>query len=492
MTQLLPAAATDGSPLQVRPFLLGGRWTVNRSGRTFPVHNPGNGDLIATVADADETDALAGVEHAVQAQSAWAAVPPRDRGEILRAAFELMLHRAGELAELMTLKMGKPLQESHAEVRYAAEFFRWFSEEAVRVRGSWSTAPDGGSRLLTMRQPVGPCLMVTPWNFPLAMGTRKLGPALAAGCTAIVKPAKQTPLSMLALAEILIEAGLPDGVLSVLPTSGSAALVGTILADRRIRKLSFTGSTEVGAQLARQAADNLQRVSMELGGNAPFIVFDDADLDVAADQAMLAKLRNNGEACTAANRFYVHEHVLEQFAERLETRFRAVKVGIGTDPETTLGSLIDDAATRKVAALVDAALEQGAQLVHRGAIPSGTGSYSPPIILKSVPASAAVVQQEVFGPVVALVGFTSEEQVVDLANAADVGLASYVFTRDLDRAIRVAERLQVGMVGLNRGVISNTAAPFGGVKGSGYGREGGAEGIDEYLDVKYVSLATAS
>ncbi len=473
-------------------LLLGGVWTPSSTGAHLDVTDPSTGLVLARVADATVDDAAESIRIAAETQAAWGATAPRDRGEILRRVFELMVERADDLALLMTLEMGKPLAESRAEVLYAADYFRWFSEEAVRLTGSWRTSPDGLSRLLVMKQPVGPCLLVTPWNFPLAMGTRKLGPALAAGNTVIVKPAKQTPLSMLALAGLLLEAGLPTGVLSVLTTSNSSGVVSTVMADPRLRKLSFTGSTEVGVALAQQAAPGLLRTSMELGGNAPFIVFDDADLEFAADEAMRAKLRNNGEACTAANRFYVQSGVVDEFVDLLAKRFRAVTTGRGTEASVTLGPLIDRPAVDKVAELVQAALQDGARMVHEGETPSGDGTYYPVTLLSNVPASSRVVREEIFGPVAPIVTFATEDEVIGFANESEYGLASYVFTDDLDRAIRVSERLEVGMVGLNRGVLSNVAAPFGGIKSSGFGREGGDEGIDEYLETKYVAVGVKS
>ena len=469
-------------------ILIGGQWREGSSGGRVSVDDPATGDELATVADATAADATAALDAAVAAQRSWAATPPRVRGEILRRSYELMIERQEDLALLMTLEMGKPLSESRSEVAYAADFFRWFSEEAVRQNGSWTTAPDGLSRLLTMKQPVGPSLLVTPWNFPLAMGTRKIGPALAAGCTVIVKPAKQTPLSMHALAGILIEAGLPDGVLGIVTTSKASAVVSTLLADPRLRKLSFTGSTEVGRVLAEQSAAGMLRLSMELGGNAPFIVFDDADLEHAADEAMKAKLRNNGEACTAANRFYVQAGVLDEFTELLRVRFETLVVGAGYDASSTVGPLIDRAAVEKITGLVDDAVAAGARVVSQVAPPEGSGFYFPPTLLADVAPDARIVREEIFGPVAPIVSFTTEEQALDFANSSEYGLASYLFTRDLDRAIRVAEGLEAGMVGLNRGVLSNVAAPFGGIKSSGFGREGGNEGIDEYQETKYVAL----
>jgi succinate-semialdehyde dehydrogenase / glutarate-semialdehyde dehydrogenase len=400
--------------------------------------------------------------------------------------------RADELALLMTLEMGKPLAESRAEVVYGADFLRWFSEEAVRIEGRFAVAPNGGSRMLTMRQPVGPCLLITPWNFPLAMGTRKIGPAVAAGCTMVVKPAKQTPLSMLALAQILEQAGLPAGVLNVFTSSSASRTTGPLIDDLRLRKLSFTGSTEVGRMLMAQAARHVLRVSMELGGNAPFVVFEDADLDAAVDGAMVAKMRNIGEACTAANRFHVHESVADAFTERLAARMGALRIGRGVEDGVQVGPLIDDDQRGKVRALVDDAVAKGARCIVGGTDPddasNGAGYFYPPTVLASVPAEAELLREEIFGPVAPIVTFADEEEVIAAANRTEYGLVAYVYTRDLDRALRVIERLDTGMVGLNQGMISNAAAPFGGVKQSGFGREGGSEGIDEYLAIKYAAI----
>jgi len=470
-----------------RGLLIGG-WRPASEGAEFEVEDPSTGRAIARVADATIADADAALTIAAQTQQSWARTPPRERSEVLRRAFALMIERTDDLALLMTLEMGKPLAESRAEVAYAADYLRWFAEEAVRVSGRWGMAPDGGSRIWTMRQPVGPALLVTPWNFPLAMGTRKLGPALAAGCTAIVKPAKQTPLSMLALGGILLEAGLPAGVVSILTTTDSRGVVARLMADPRLRKLSFTGSTEVGQGLVRQSADTLLRLSLELGGNGPFIVFDDADIALAVEAAVRAKLRNNGEACTAANRLFVQEGVREEFVVRLVDAFREVRVGRGTDDGVGVGPLIDAAAVAKVDELVSSAVSEGAVVRFRGEIPPGAGSFSPHTVVDSVSPSSRLVREEIFGPVAPVVGFETEDEVLAHANSSEYGLASYVFTRDLDRAIRVAERLETGMVGLNRGVLSNVAAPFGGWKSSGYGREGGSEGIEEYLALKYVAV----
>jgi succinate-semialdehyde dehydrogenase/glutarate-semialdehyde dehydrogenase len=467
---------------------IGGEW--RDTGATLAVEDPATGEVLTEVADASAEDALAALDAAAGAQEAWAAHPPRERGEILRRAFAELMARQDELALLMTLEMGKPLGESRAEIAYAAEFFRWFSEEAVRIEGRFGTAPTGAGRLLVMKQPVGPCLLVTPWNFPMAMGTRKIGPAVAAGCTMVVKPAQQTPLSMLALAEILERAGLPAGVLNIVTSSSASRVVGPLLADPRVRKLSFTGSTEVGRRLVEQSAAQLLRVSMELGGNAPFLVFEDADVDAAVDGAMLAKMRNGGEACTSANRFLVHEAVAPEFGRRLAERMGALTVGRGTEPGVDVGPLINRGERDKVATLVRDAVERGANALVGGEPVGGPGAFYAPTVLTEVPDDARVLSEEIFGPVAPLRTFATEDDAIAAANATEYGLVAYVYTRDLKRAFRVVERLQVGMVGLNQGIVSNAAAPFGGVKASGFGREGGREGIDEYLDVKYVAMAT--
>jgi succinate-semialdehyde dehydrogenase/glutarate-semialdehyde dehydrogenase len=469
-------------------LFIAGDWRAADGGRTFPVEDPSTGEVIASVADASPTDGNAALESAVDSQAGWAATPPRDRGEILRGAFELITERAAELALLMTLEMGKPLSESRAEIAYAAEFFRWFSEESVRIAGRYSVAPNGATRLVTMKQPVGPCLMITPWNFPLAMGTRKIGPAIAAGCTMVVKPAALTPLSMLALAGILTEAGLPPGVLNVVTTHSTAAVMEPIIRDPRLRKLTFTGSTEVGRTLIEQSAQGLLRVSMELGGNAPFVVFADADLEAAVDGAMLAKMRNIGEACTAANRFIVHESVAADFSERLADRMGALRVGRGTEDGVDVGPLVEAKQREKVAELVEDAVDGGAKVLQGGEALDGPGWFYSPTVLTEVPARARMFREEIFGPVAPVFTFAQDDEGLAMANDTEYGLVAYAYTRDLGRAIRVAEDLQTGMVGLNQGVVSNPAAPFGGVKASGFGREGGAEGIDEYLEVKYVGI----
>ncbi|MDQ1686310.1 MAG: succinate-semialdehyde dehydrogenase / glutarate-semialdehyde dehydrogenase [Frankiaceae bacterium] len=457
-------------------------------GTTFAVEDPSTGEVLCEVGDATAQDAVAALDAAHEHQAEWAATAPRVRGEILRRAFELMNERAADLALLMTLEMGKPVAESKAEVTYAAEFFRWFAEEAVRIAGRWSTNPSGDGRLLTMRQPVGPCLLITPWNFPMAMGTRKIGPAIAAGCTMIVKPAQLTPLSMLMLADILREAGLPDGVLNVVPTSKAGDVTGPLFADPRLRKVSFTGSTPVGKKLMEQASQHLLRVSMELGGNAPFLVFADADLDAAVDQAVVAKMRNMGESCVAANRFHVHESVADEFAARLAERMAAMKVGRGTEDGVDVGPLISADQRDIVRGLVDDAVSKGAKVLTGGEDVGDRGYFYAPTVLANVPPDAELLRTEIFGPVAPVATFADDDEAVRTANDSEFGLVAYVFTRDLKRALSVAEALEVGMLGLNRGMVSNPAAPFGGVKESGFGREGGVEGIDEYLAVKYVAV----
>ncbi|MER5621862.1 NAD-dependent succinate-semialdehyde dehydrogenase [Streptosporangium sp. NPDC002544] len=482
------AAAESIADSVPKGVFVGGEWRGSGSGAVLAVDDPGTGRTIAEVADAGVEDGLAALSAAVDAQASWAATPPRERGEILRRAFEQILARRDDLARLMTLEMGKPLAESQAEVAYAAEFFRWFSEEAVRIDGGYLVAPGGGSRVVVTRQPVGPSLLVTPWNFPMAMGTRKIGPALAAGCTVVVKPARQTPLSMLALVGILQEAGLPSGVVNVFTTSRSGEVTSALLRDSRLRKLSFTGSTEVGRTLLAQCSDKVLRTSMELGGNAPFIVFDDADLDLAVEGAVQAKMRNIGEACTAANRFYVQRGVAQDFSEALAERLGSLTVGHGLDPSTQVGPLIDQGALAGVAELVDEARAAGAEVLTGGEALAGGGNFYRPTVLTGVPHGVRTVREEIFGPVAPVIVFDEEDDAVAMANDTEYGLAAYVFTERLDRGLRVCERLESGMVGLNQGVISNPAAPFGGVKQSGLGREGGRVGIDEYLEVKYMSI----
>jgi succinate-semialdehyde dehydrogenase/glutarate-semialdehyde dehydrogenase len=478
--QVLEAAPKD--------LLIAGEWRAATDGARMPVEDPATGETLCEVADGAAADAAAALDAACAAQAAWATHPPRERGEILRHAFELIASRTDELALLMTLEMGKSLAEARAEVGYANEFMRWFSEEAVRLDGRYATSPNGANRLITMRQPVGPCLFITPWNFPLAMGTRKVAPAVAAGCTMVVKPAKQTPLSMLAFAAILAEAGLPPGVLNIVTTSHAGQVTDPLFDDPRLRKLSFTGSTEIGRQLAARAMDRVLRVSMELGGNAPFLVFEDADLDAAVDGAMLAKLRNMGEACTSANRFYVAAPLAEEFASRLAMRMQGLRLGRGTEPDSDLGPLIDQTQREKVHELVVDATGRGARLLTGGEPLDGPGYFYRPTVLAEVPSGSRLLSEEIFGPVAPVVAFESEHEAVAAANDTEYGLVAYVFTRDLNRALRVSEALETGMVGLNQGIVSNAAAPFGGVKQSGFGREGGYEGIGEYLSTKYVTL----
>jgi succinate-semialdehyde dehydrogenase / glutarate-semialdehyde dehydrogenase len=470
-----------------KQLYIGGEWRDGAKG-TLTVEDPSTGEALCEVADASVDDAEAALTAAVEAGPDWSQHPPRERGEILRRAFEAIIARTDELALLMTLEMGKPLPESKAEIAYAAEFLRWFSEEAVRIDGRYATAPNGQGRLLTMKQPVGPCLLITPWNFPLAMGTRKIGPAIAAGCTMVVKPAQLTPLSMLMLVKILEEAGLPAGVLNLVTASSSSQTMGPLIADPRLRKLSFTGSTDVGRSLMEQASHNLLRLSMELGGNAPFIVFDDADIDAAVQGALIAKMRNIGEACTAANRFHVADSVADQFAEKLAAKMGALKVGRGTEEGVQVGPLIDDSQRTKVADLVEDAISRGASAVVGGHTRSGAGYFYDPTVLTDVPADAKLLKEEIFGPVAPVRGFVDEDEAVAAANDTEFGLVAYVFTSNIKRALRVVERLETGMVGLNQGMVSNPAAPFGGIKQSGFGREGGPEGIEEYLETKYVAV----
>ncbi|HEV2895650.1 MAG TPA: NAD-dependent succinate-semialdehyde dehydrogenase [Actinomycetota bacterium] len=470
-------------------LFIGGEWREAGGGGSFAVEDPSTGEELCQVADGTPSDGLAALDAAVAAQAGWAAHPPRERGEILRRAYEALNDRADELALLMTLEMGKPLAESKAEITYAAEFFRWFAEEAVRIDGRYAVAPTGKGRLLTMKQPVGPCLLITPWNFPRAMGTRKIGPAVAAGCTMVVKPAALTPLSMLALGGILEEVGLPAGVCNIITTKRSGAVMEPLIKDGRVRKLSFTGSTEVGRSLIAQAADNVLRVSMELGGNAPFLIFDDADLDAAVEGAMIAKMRNIGEACTAANRFHVAEPVAEAFAGKLAERMGAMKVGRGTEDGVQVDPLINKDAVDKVSELVGDALDKGARAVVGARPGDGRGYFYQPTVLADVPVDARVLKEEIFGPVAPVASFDDEAAAVAAANDTEFGLVAYVYTRDLKRAFRVVEGLETGMVGLNQGLVSNPAAPFGGVKQSGIGREGGPEGIAEYLEIKYVAMS---
>jgi succinate-semialdehyde dehydrogenase/glutarate-semialdehyde dehydrogenase len=472
-----------------KDLYIGGQWRAATGGGKLSVEDPSTGESLVDVADAQVDDALAALAAAADKQAEWASWAPRERGEILRRAYAAIVAQTDELALLMTLEMGKAGAESKAEISYAAEFFRWFSEEAVRIHGRYMVNTTGSGRILTMRQPVGPCVFVTPWNFPMAMGTRKLAPAIAAGCTIVVKPAQQTPLSMLALAKILEQAGLPAGVLNVITAKHSGAVIEPLLKDPRTRKLSFTGSTEVGRTLIEQSAEQVLRVSMELGGNAPFLVFEDADLDAAVDGAMLAKMRNVGEACTSANRFHVHESIADEFAGRLSERMGALRVGRGIEDDTDVGPLIDEAQREKVEELVGDAVDRGARALIGGGRLAGPGYFFAPTVLTDVAEDSRLLSEEIFGPVAPIATFSTEAQALTAANRTEYGLVAYVYTRDLQRAFRVCESLEAGMVGLNQGVVSNAAAPFGGVKQSGFGREGGFEGIGEYLETKYVAMS---
>ncbi len=466
-------------------LFIGGQWVAGSSGRSIAVIDPATGATIKTIADASVADGAAALDAAVAAQDSWAATPPRVRGEILRRAFDLMQERKQDFALLMTLEMGKPLAEALGEVGYGGEFLRWFSEEAVRITGRYGTNPEGTGRMIVTQVPVGPCFLITPWNFPLAMATRKIAPALAAGCTVVVKPASLTPLTTLLFVALLEEAGLPAGVVNVLTTSTSGAVSDPIIADPRLRKLSFTGSTPVGQALIRQSAQGVLRTSMELGGNAPFVVFEDADLDKAVDGAIAAKFRNIGQACTAANRFIVHESIADEFARRVTERVNAFAIGRGTEDGVVIGPLINEKAVAKADELVQDALGRGATLLTGGSAITGPGTFYQPTVISGVVAGSSILREEIFGPVLAIATFTDEDDAVRLANDTEYGLVSYVFTQDLARGHRMIERLQTGMMGLNMGVISNAAAPFGGVKQSGLGREGGFEGIHEYLSTKY-------
>lgn len=465
-----------------------GEWSAAASGEYFDVVNPATERVVARVADGGRGDAYRAIQAAGRAQNEWARTAPRERGEILRRAFDLIMARQEQLARVMTTEMGKPLAEARAEVVYAAEFFRWFSEEAVRIGGDLATTGDGRNRIMVSKEPVGPCVLVTPWNFPLAMGTRKIGPAIAAGCTMVFKPANLAPLTSLALVDILAEAGLPKGVLNVVTTSNAAGVVTPWMESGIARKISFTGSTGVGSRLLEQAAKNVMRASMELGGNAPLIVFEDADLDIAVEGTFTAKMRNMGEACTAANRIFVQRGVSAEFVARLSKRLNALKVGDGAEQDTDVGPLVEEKALRKVEALVGDAVAKGATVVCGGTRPERPGYFYAPTLLSNVSPNADLMREEIFGPVAPVITFDTEEEVLALANDTAWGLAGYVFTRDLDRAFRVGGELEVGMVGFNTGIVSSPSAPFGGIKSSGLGREGGRQGIEEYLETKYFAM----
>src|SRR5712691_276625 len=468
-------------------LLIGGHWSAGRAG-VLPVTDPATEDVIAEVASASTEDALDAVTAAYEALPKWAARPPRERGECLRRAYELMMRDAEPLARLMVIENGKALRDARGEIAYAAEFFRWYAEEAVRNSGYLSVAPSGANKIMVQHQPVGVSVLITPWNFPAAMATRKIGPALAAGCTVVLKPAKETPLTALAVAALLQEAGVPEGVVNVLPTTTPGPMTEAMLADPRVRKLSFTGSTEVGRRLLRTAADTVTNCSMELGGNAPFLVFDDADIDAAIEGAFLAKMRNGGEACTAANRFYVQDAVASEFSAKLAARLSSLQVGPGLEDGVDLGPLVNSDTRSKVAQLVESATKDGGRIVTGGRAPDRPGYFYQPTVLDDVPSDAGILSEEIFGPVAPIVRFTDVDEAISLANSTEYGLVSYLYTTDLRQALRVAEALEAGMIGINRGVVSDPAAPFGGVKQSGLGREGGHDGLLEFTETKYIAV----
>ncbi|MCH6229913.1 NAD-dependent succinate-semialdehyde dehydrogenase [Microbacterium sp. CFH 31415] len=480
-TELL-ASVPDG-------LFIGGEWRGAQGGKTLKVYDPATGEVVKVIADASPEDGKAALDAAVDAFPAWASTPARERAEILRRAFDLLQERKEDFALLMTIEMGKPLAEARGEVAYGGEFLRWFSEETARVQGRYGANPEGTGRMIVSQHPVGPCFLITPWNFPLAMATRKIAPALAAGCTVVIKPAELTPLTTLAFAKLLEDAGLPKGVVNVFTTSTSGKVSEPIIRDPRLRKLSFTGSTSVGQRLIEQSAQGVLRTSMELGGNAPFVVFDDADLDKAVDGAMLAKFRNIGQACTAANRFIVQRSVADEFARRVTERVQGMKIGRGTEDGVAIGPLINQDAVDKAASLVADAVQRGAQVRTGGSEVEGAGTFYEPTVVTDVQPGSEILREEIFGPVLAIIPFDTEDDAVRIANDTEYGLVSYVFTESLSRGQRMIDKLETGMMGLNVGVVSNAAAPFGGWKMSGLGREGGAEGIHEYLQTKYTLTA---
>lgn len=467
---------------------IGGTWEASTSGATMDVHDPATGEVIKSIADATVEDAVRALDAAVAAQEAWAATSSRERSNILRRTFDLLMERKEDFALLMSMEMGKPIAEARGEVNYGGEFLRWFSEEAVRVPGDYRQNPEGTGTMIVSQMPVGPCYFITPWNFPLAMATRKIAPALAAGCTVVIKPAALTPLTTIFFAQLLEEAGLPAGVVNVVPTSKSSAQSSALLSDPRLRKLSFTGSTPVGVKLLEAAAQNVLRTSMELGGNAPFIVFEDADLDKAVEGAMLAKFRNIGQACTAANRIIVHESVADEFSRRVGERVAALTIGRGAEEGHDIGALVEEKAVTNTARLVEDAVETGGKIVTGGEAVDGPGHFFQPTVIDHISPQAAIMREEIFGPVLGIIRFSTEEEAVEIANNTEYGLISYVFTENIGRGHRMIEKLETGMMGLNTGLVSNAAAPFGGVKQSGIGREGGFEGIHEFLSSKYTLL----
>lgn len=464
-----------------------GKW-VKGNGAPIEVEDPATGKVLVEISNADATDALAALTAADNAQAAWAKTAPRERAEILRRTFDLVRARSEEFAMLISLEMGKPLAEARGEVTYGNEFLRWFSEEAVRVTGRYNTNPEGTGKILIAKRPVGPAFAITPWNFPLAMATRKIGPALAAGCTIVVKPAELTPLTTLMLVKTFEEAGVPAGVINVITTTTSAATSAPVIADHRLRKITFTGSTQVGRKLLQQASERVLRTSMELGGNAPFVVFEDADIDAAVSGAMLAKMRNIGQACTAANRFIVHEDVADEFAQKFAAKMAELKLGRGVADGTTCGPVINSAAQQNMQSLVDTTVGEGANVLTGGSTPDGAGYFFTPTVIDNVKPDSKIWTQEIFGPIAPIVRFKTEEEGVRLANDTEFGLVSYAYTSNAKRQLRLVETLDTGMTGINSGLVSNAAAPFGGTKASGLGREGGAEGIDEYLEVKYAFI----
>ncbi len=470
-------------------LLIGGQWQAASDGRTFPVLNPATGETLAEIADGSPDDGIRALAAASETQGSWAATSPRERSNILRRAFDLLINRADDFAAILTAEMGRPLPESKGEVAYGAEFLRWFSEQAAHLHGDFGSNPNGDFRVMTTRQPVGPSLLITPWNFPLAMGTRKAGAALAAGCTVIIKPAAQTPLTMNLFAEVMIEAGVPAGVISVITTRSASKLSERVMSDARLRKVSFTGSTGVGSVLLRQAADNVLRSSMELGGNGPFVVLQDADVEAAVEGAMIAKFRNGGQSCVAANRFIVHEEHIEKFTKMLAIRVSELVVGEGTQEGVTIGPLIDEKQRDRVRDLVDSAVAQGAQVITGGRVPDRAGSFYEPTVITGIPSSSELATEEIFGPVATIFAATDDEDAIRQANNTEFGLAAFLYTRDVSTAIRYAEKLEAGMVGINRGLVSEPGAPFGGVKASGLGREGGHVGIEEYQEIKYIALS---
>ncbi|WP_129647676.1 NAD-dependent succinate-semialdehyde dehydrogenase [Peristeroidobacter agariperforans] len=485
---LLPSSSAQPGRAIPTDLLIGDRWRGGAEGQRIDVINPSTGEVLASVADATIKDGIESIEAASRAAPAWAATPPRKRAELLRSCFERMVANSEWLAQLISLENGKALADAKSEVLYAAEFFRWYAEEAVRLEGEISTAPSGANRIVVMYQPIGISLLITPWNFPAAMATRKIAPALAAGCTCILKPAEETPLTAYAVAQIMLDAGIPPGVVNVITTSEPAAVVKALLHEGRIRKLSFTGSTEVGRLLLREAADTIVNCSMELGGNAPFLVLNDANIADAIAGAMIAKMRNGGEACTAANRFYVQRGVYEEFSKQLVAKMAAVKLGDGCSPDSGCGALINQAAVAKIESLVADAVKRGARVLLGGATPSRPGFFYPPTVLSDVPAGSEILKQEIFGPVAVLMPFDSIDEAIALANDTEYGLVAYLYTGDLKTGLRIAERLESGMIALNRGLVSDAAAPFGGVKQSGLGREGSHHGIREFTEAKYIAV----